>query len=141
MQPETPQQAMQGQEQAPVAPPVGGGEYIPSLPSLPERGIEHAGERKEQVAEASAAAANMAGMPQAVPQVPVVNDVSDPTQPVVSGPVTAADDDLIEKEWVDKSKEIVQTTKDDPYTRSHQVNQLQRDYLKKRYGKEIGAAE
>jgi hypothetical protein len=64
------------------------------------------------------------------------------SQPVVSdSPVTANDDDVIEKEWVDKAKQIILETKDDPHSRTNRVNQLQQDYLKKRYGKELGAAE
>ncbi len=49
----------------------------------------------------------------------------------------AADDDVIEREWVDKAKKIVAQTKDDPYTQEKEVSKLQADYLKKRYGKEI----
>jgi Txe/YoeB family toxin of Txe-Axe toxin-antitoxin module len=55
-------------------------------------------------------------------------------------PLAAADDDLIEKEWVDKAKKIVEETKDDPYRREQAVGQLQKDYLKKRYGRELGEA-
>ncbi len=56
-------------------------------------------------------------------------------------PLVAADEDVIEKEWVDKAKAIIQQTKDDPYKRTQQVNALQRDYLQKRYGKVVGATE
>lgn len=56
-------------------------------------------------------------------------------------PVAAADDDLIEKEWVDKAKKIIADTKDDPARREKEVGRLQVDYLKKRYGKELGAAD
>lgn len=50
----------------------------------------------------------------------------------------AADDDLIEKEWVDKAKKIIQETKDDPYTREREVTKLQIEYIRKRYGRIIG---
>lgn len=53
-------------------------------------------------------------------------------------PLVAADDDLIEKEWVDKLKKIVALTKDDPYERNRVITQLQADYLKKRYNKTLG---
>ena len=53
-------------------------------------------------------------------------------------PLLAADDDLIEKEWVDKIKKIIILTKDDPYERSRVIAQLQADYLKKRYNKVLG---
>jgi hypothetical protein len=56
-------------------------------------------------------------------------------------PVAASDDDLIEKEWVDKAKKIIMQTKDDPYRREREVNKLQADYLRKRYGKELGSSQ
>lgn len=59
-------------------------------------------------------------------------------QPVNDNPVVAADDDLIEREWVDKAKKIIAETKDDPYRREREVSRLQADYLRKRYGREIG---
>lgn len=55
-----------------------------------------------------------------------------------STPQLAADDDLIEKEWVDKVKKIIALTKDDPYKKSQVIVQLQADYLKKRYNKILG---
>ncbi len=54
-----------------------------------------------------------------------------------SNPLIAADDDLIEKEWVDRAKKIVQQTKTDPYAQEKEVSKLQADYIKKRYGKDI----
>lgn len=56
-------------------------------------------------------------------------------------PAVAADEDLIEKEWVDSAKKIIEKTKDDPYSRERQVNKLQADYLQKRYGKKLGNTE
>lgn len=56
-------------------------------------------------------------------------------------PIVAADEDLIEKEWVDKAKKVIAETKDDPYRRELEVKRLQLDYVKKRYGKSIGAAD
>ena len=55
-------------------------------------------------------------------------------------PIVAGDDDLIEKEWVEKAKKIVTETRDNPYGREHAVSQLQKDYLMKRYGRELGEA-
>lgn len=57
-----------------------------------------------------------------------------------SNPIVAADDDLIEKEWVDKAKKIIAETRDDPYKREREVSKLQADYLRKRYGREIGVS-
>ncbi len=57
-----------------------------------------------------------------------------------STPTTAADEDLIEKEWVDQIKKAVAINRDDPYSQAHAVAELVRDYVKKRYGKEVGKA-
>ena len=143
MQPENPQAAPRGPEQLPM-PPVNTGEYIPSLPPL-ETGIEKGAERREQAAEAGAHAADATTLaaPAATPQAPPIvppNDLA--TQaPISATPLVAADEDLIEKEWVDKAKEIIQHTKDDPHARTQKVNELQRDYMQKRYNRVIGASE
>jgi|AntRauTorckE6833_2_1112554.scaffolds.fasta_scaffold00992_4 hypothetical protein len=52
-------------------------------------------------------------------------------------PMIADDNDLIEKEWVIKAKQIVEQTKDDPYNQNEQIVRLRADYLKKRYNKDI----
>lgn len=80
------------------------------------------------------------------PVVPVVDtpapgvDNSAQPAPIVDVPLIANDDDLIEKEWVDKAKQIIADTRDDPYRRELEVGRLQAEYLKKRYGKELGAS-
>lgn len=61
------------------------------------------------------------------------NSSTDDTSPLV-----AADEDLIEKEWVDKAKKIISETKDDPYAREQEVKKLQIEYVRKRYGRVIG---
>lgn len=58
------------------------------------------------------------------------------TQPVTT-PQIADDVDLIEKEWVHKTKEIVNNTKDDPHRQNSQIAHLRADYMKKRYNKYI----
>jgi hypothetical protein len=77
-------------------------------------------------------------LPQPVQQ--VAEDTAQ-AQVVTNMPATAADDDLIEKEWVDKAKKIIADTADDPHRREEAISQLQRDYLRKRYGKELGVAD
>lgn len=62
------------------------------------------------------------------------------SQAVSDTPLVANDDDLIEKEWVDKAKKIIAETKDDPFLRDQEVSRLQADYLRKRYGRELGDA-
>lgn len=56
-------------------------------------------------------------------------------------PVAANDEDLIEKEWVDKLKSVISDTKNDPYRREQEVARVQKDYLKKRYGKDLGVTQ
>ncbi len=70
---------------------------------------------------------------------PVAADpATTPAPPVTDTPAIADDVDVIEKEWVDKAQEVIKQTKDDPYQEEEQIEDLQRDYLKKRYGKEVG---
>jgi hypothetical protein len=105
-----------------------------------ERPAQAAPERApEQAAHAQASVAAQAG-PIALPT-PVIAAQDDTTQTSVVNdlPAVAADDDLIEKEWVDKAKQIISLTKHDPARREKEVGRLQADYLKKRYGKELGA--
>lgn len=60
-----------------------------------------------------------------------------PVAPVTGTPMQAEDVDLIEKEWVEKAKEIVERTQGDPYTQSKQLNQVKADYIRKRYNRDI----
>lgn len=53
------------------------------------------------------------------------------------GPAIADDADVIEKEWVDKVSEVVKKTKGDPHAEEEAVEDLQIDYLKKRYGLDV----
>lgn len=68
--------------------------------------------------------------------------VSDPAQVAddsaqTNSPLIADDVDVIEKEWVDKAKQIVNQTKSDPHLQEKEVGKLQADYLAKRYNKTI----
>jgi len=58
-----------------------------------------------------------------------------------NNPLVADDNDLIEKEWVTKAKEIVEKTKHDPHLETKEINLFRADYLKKRYNKELKVAE
>ncbi len=136
MEPETSAPQL-GPEQAPR-------EYGPErvLPPTPERGLlENGAERVEQIAETAARASDTAAPTTVAVPTTVVTDTNTP-DPVstTTSPVTASDDDLMEKEWVDRAKKIVSDTLDDPYTQENAVVQLQRDYQKKRFGRELGEA-
>ena len=52
-------------------------------------------------------------------------------------PPIADDTDLIEKEWVDKAKAIVEQTAHDPHLQNQEINKVKVDYLKKRYNKDV----
>lgn len=72
-----------------------------------------------------------------------------PADPIVAAPIAvspdspalAEDNDLIEPEWVDKAKAIVERTHNDPYLQNKQINKFKADYLIKRYKKQIKVAE
>lgn len=107
-------------------------------------GVEANLERVEQQAEARAALTDVVSttLPTDDPSDDSTDgrdDVDNTT--VTDSPITAADDDLIEKEWVDKAKQIISTTQGDPYQRDRKVSKLRVDYLSKRYGKEIKPVE
>lgn len=106
----------------------------------PEKALETRPEQERIVGEVSAAeVATTALPPVVVPQMQPGDDtVTDGSADV---PLVAADEDLIEKEWVDKAKKIIVSTKEDPYRREAEVSKLQVEYLRKRYGKELGASE
>lgn len=114
------------------------------LPPNPEIGFDRGEKPKEQQGEATPVAVNAAPVlptPVVAPAVPTPITDDAPAGSAPAAPLTANDDDLIEKEWVESAKKIIAETKDDPHRREREVGKLQADYLKKRYGKELGATE
>lgn len=90
------------------------------------------GQQAVQPVVPPAAPAVLPPAPKAVtPQAPAVDDT----------PLTAADDDLIEKEWVEKAKRVISENRHDPYMQEQAVSRLQADYLQKRYGKIVKLPE
>lgn len=61
-------------------------------------------------------------------QIPAIN---------ITVPEEASDTDLIEKEWVERAKQIVDHTREDPYEQQKALSQMKADYMKKRYNKDI----
>lgn len=53
-------------------------------------------------------------------------------------PEIASDGHKLEKEWVERTKKVVNETKDDPREEEIQVGALKADYLKKRFNRAIG---
>lgn len=136
MKPETPAPRFN-----PEQPSIMVGSNIDREPVIASPEVVNKGaERYEQKAETSAILADVSFT--TILPAPVIVDT-----PVVANttigdtPTIAKDDDLIEKEWVSKAKKIVEETRDNPYEREEAVNKLQIDYLKKRYGRDLGAAE
>lgn len=59
-----------------------------------------------------------------------------PNASVVSTPA-AADVDVIEPEWVAKAEDVVRAHQGDPYGEEEAIEDLQQDYLLKRYGHKV----
>ena len=113
-----------------------GYEQSNEVPSLsPEQAPERASEQLQQPAQPTVDPASIA-LP--TPVLPSVSQDDASAKPSDDAPAEAADEDLIEKEWVDKAKQIIAETKEDPHEREKEVGKLQVDYLKKRYGKDLG---
>jgi hypothetical protein len=125
--------------------PANYGQNSELSPALqPDSMFEHSPEQLERHINQPPATTVPAILPQPVPQVsptPVISGTSDDSASDSALPIIANDDDLIEKEWVDRAKKIIIQTKDDPYRREQEVNKLQADYLQKRYGRELGASQ
>ena len=52
-------------------------------------------------------------------------------------PPEAEDSDLIEKEWVERAKQIVSHTRHDPHEQQKALSLMKADYMKKRYNRDI----
>lgn len=106
-------------------------------PVAPEQNERH--ETREQFVGGPSDPAPV--QPVALPALPPLPQVQQPAQVVADDPagmpVIAADEDLIEKEWVEKAKRVVAETRHDPYLQGKEVGRLQADYLQKRYGKTV----
>jgi Txe/YoeB family toxin of Txe-Axe toxin-antitoxin module len=118
--------------------PVSAGEAKRSTPEVAQA---QGGETHETAPQPGASAAAplpaLPAMPSLPPLPQAQASASTAQQSQNNNPLVASDEDVIEKEWVDKAKKIVAQTKTDPYTQEKEVSKLQADYIKKRYGKEI----
>lgn len=122
------------------------------LPKLPDKGelsaprpeITDRPAQQELLAQASHAVAQAADDAALVtPPIAAIQDQPAAAGPAsVSGsPATAANGDVIEKEWIEKAKQIVDKTKDDPRIQSDEMARFKHDYIVKRYGKQIKLPE
>ena len=96
---------------------------------------------------ASAPIASTPAAATSTPSAPVNMNSSQPVQvtppaPIASAnPALAEDVDVIEKEWVDQAESIIQKTAGDPHAEEEQIEDLQIDYMKKRYGKDVAKSD
>lgn len=93
-------------------------------------------------ASAPSAAPSLSTIPLPTPPPTAVSaNPAAPVLPVQNSVLAADDNDLIEKEWVNKAKQIVERTRDDPYKQSEDLTIFKADYLKRRYGKTIKVSQ
>lgn len=122
------------------------------VPQLPQEG----GQMVASMETVQVAAPELQPLPQAQP---VMAPMTNPLMPIqladpISGaqpPQTSAtlpaanliadDTDLIEKAWVNKAKQIVEQTKEDPRAQSQELNNFKATYLKQRYNKDIKVSD
>jgi hypothetical protein len=110
----------------------------------PKKGAETQAERRPAAGAERASNVQPQGMPMpTVPAVPQAAGQSQARQGAVTNTTSSSlqmiadDGDLIEKEWVNKAKQIVERTRDDPYRQSEQLTGVKAEYMQKRYGKTI----
>lgn len=51
--------------------------------------------------------------------------------------IIADDVDLIEKEWIERAKRVVEQTRTDPHSQNIELGKVKADYVKKRYDRDI----
>lgn len=117
--------------------PSGERTSMPQFERAPNNGEVYQ-ENKQELGAAQAEVAQVA-MP-ALPTPVLVAPQPTPALASDDSPIVANDDDLIEKEWVDKAKKILAETRDDPYKREQEISKLQIEYIRRRYGRQIGEA-
>lgn len=100
-----------------------------------------AGERIAASSPPAAAAPLTPSMqPAVIPSLPTnIPVAADNT--TVATPAVANDTDLIEKEWVNKAKQIVEQTREDPYSQSKELTKFKAEYMQKRYNKALKLSE
>ncbi len=104
-----------------LKPGVAGPEIAPNPGSGAPAGANSATTPVQKVTPADVAAAMAA-----------ISDAGVPA--ATANPQIAADVDVIEPEWVAKAEQVVQAHAGDPYGEEEAIEELQQDYLQKRYG-------
>jgi hypothetical protein len=123
---------------------------LPPRPPSPEDEV-----KQEQSVEAPAARPETSGNRPQAPALPAIpDDIPLADQPVIAAPpqdvTTPAPDDAqtvtqnpdhIEREWIDKVKNVVASTHDDPYLQKDQMSKVKAEYIRKRFNKQIKTDE
>lgn len=135
---------------------------IPSTPNTPEQGRsfeaprtpeqlgpgETSNNEAEQASQPSPeklgssgdSSSQNQGQPIVLPQVaqPIIpGQTYSDGQSTQSAPVIADDVDVIEKEWIDRAKQIIKETENDPHLQEMEIDKLHQAYLQKRYGRTL----
>lgn len=127
----------------------GGGQFNFELPPQPEshEGDETRQEKGRETAPAPQERVGKTAPPPALPAIP--DDIPAADAPVLAAPASddaatrhvadgsAKDIDRIEPAWVNKAKEIIAQTHDDPYLQKDQMSKVKAEYIQKRFGKQI----
>ncbi len=108
---------------------------MPQIERPPESG-EIYQDKKQEVDAVQAEVAQIAMPALPAPVLTTTQSISSAVSD--DSPIVANDDDLIEKEWVDKAKKILSETREDPYKREQEISKLQIEYIRRRYGRQIG---
>ncbi len=85
-----------------------------------------------QVAQSDSQTVVMPTGPMATQDPPVLGTANSSSSSLI-----ADDVDVIEKVWVQKAKTIVNETRDNPHDQSAQLSNMKRDYIKKRFNKDV----
>lgn len=110
--------------------------------AAPGQSVEHAssgqeaspGKQPPQIT-AVTPAVDAAALAQPAAATPVADDVG--ATPVQATGTPTKDGDRIEKEWIDRAKEIVAKTLDDPHAQKEAVSKAKAEYIQKRFNKVI----
>jgi len=125
---------------------------LPAPQSLEESGNQHedtgrgpATPELNRGAEQPGAAAQ--SMAQSAATIPIPDDAAQAAHPSVTTPGPAITPalgttaDLIEKEWVEKAKAIVEQTRSDPHLQTSQISKFKASYIKTNFDKDIKVAD
>ncbi len=117
--------------------------------STPESGTERLSSDALEAKQASTAEASQhtpkaddgAASAQAAVAAVTTDDAAKVAPVAAPLPVTAADVDVIEPEWVKRAEEAVSKNRDDPHAEEAAVEELQREYLKARYNLDVKSGD